>query len=321
MSDRPLVGITRPGLWGEPEKRLAAVADVRVWQDPKNPPTTDEIAALAPNATAMLCQATDRWTDELMGRLPNLKLIALSSVGYDAVDVAAATRRGIAVTNTPGVLNEVVADTAFGLMLAARRRLVEADRFVRAGKWNEITLRTLVGLDVHGTTLGLIGYGGIGKAVARRAKGFNMNVLYFDPYRSDDGNATYVELDQLLSESDIVSIHTPLMPGTRGMLGEKEFRAMKPTATFVNTARGGVVDQPALIQALKEGWIGSAGLDVQVVEPNPDPNDPLLSLPNCVVLPHIGSASEASRVALVMKAVSNIEAVLAGKPPLSPVKA
>jgi lactate dehydrogenase-like 2-hydroxyacid dehydrogenase len=319
-AERPIVAITRPDLFGDPAAHLSAVADVRVWPNAKVQPTTDEIAALAADAVALLCLATDRITDELMGRLPKLKLVALASVGYDSVDVAAATRRGIAVTNTPGVLNEPVADTVFGLMLAARRRLAEADRYVRAGKWAENSLRVMVGLDVHHATLGIIGYGGIGRAVARRAKGFDMNVLYFDPYRNDDGNATYTPLDELLRTSDIVTIHTPLLPGTKGMLGEAEFRSMKPTATFINTARGGVVDQAALVRALREGWIGSAGIDVQQVEPNPDPNDPLLSLPNAVVLPHIGSASEASRVALVMKAVSNIDAVLAGQPPVSPVK-
>jgi lactate dehydrogenase-like 2-hydroxyacid dehydrogenase len=316
----PIVAITRPDLFGDPAARLSAVADVRVWPNAKVQPTTDEIAALAADATALLCLATDRIGDDLLERLPKLKLVALASVGYDSIDVAAAARRGIAVTNTPGVLNEAVADTAFGLMLAARRRLVEGDRYVRDGKWTENSLRILVGLDVHGTTLGLVGYGGIGRAVARRAAGFGMTVLYYDPYRNDDGFATYAPLDELLATSDIVSIHIPLMPGTRGLFGEAEFRSMKPTATLINTSRGGVVDQAALVLALKEGWIGSAGLDVQQTEPNPDPNDPLLSLPNCVVLPHIGSASEASRVAMVMKAVSNVEAVLAGGPPISPVR-
>jgi lactate dehydrogenase-like 2-hydroxyacid dehydrogenase len=320
QAERPIVAITRPDLFGDPAARLSAVADVRVWPNARVQPTTAEIAALAADATALLCLATDRIGEDLLERLPKLKLVALASVGYDSVDVAAADRRGIAVTNTPGVLNEAVADTAFGLMLAARRRLVEGDRYVRAGKWTENSLRILVGLDVHGTTLGLVGYGGIGRAVARRAAGFGMTVLYHDPQRNDDGFASFVELDELLRTSDIVSIHIPLMSGTRGLFGEAEFRAMKPTATLVNTSRGGVVDQAALVRALREGWIGSAGLDVQQTEPNPDPNDPLLSLPNCVVLPHIGSASEASRVAMVGLAVSNIEAVLAGGPPISPVK-
>jgi lactate dehydrogenase-like 2-hydroxyacid dehydrogenase len=319
-AERPIVAITRPDLFGDPAARLSAVAEVRVWPNTAAQPTTDEIVALAADATALLCLATDRIGDDLMARLPKLKLVALASVGYDSVDVASATRRGITVTNTPGVLNEAVADAVFGLMLAARRRLVEADRYVRAGKWTESSLRVMVGLDVHDATLGIIGYGGIGRAVARRAAGFAMKVLYFDQYRNDDGNATYSPLDELLRTSDIVTIHTPLLPGTRGMLGEAEFHAMKSTATFINTARGGVVDEAALIRALKEGWIGSAGIDVQQSEPNPDPNDPLLSLPNCVVLPHIGSASEAARVAMVMKAVSNVEAVLAGGPPISPVK-
>ncbi len=319
-SGLPIVAITRPDLYGEPAARLSPIADVRVWPNAAVQPTTDEIAVLSRGATALLCLATDRIGDDLLARLPDLRLVALASVGYDSVDLAAAERRGIAVTNTPGVLNEAVADFTMGLIIAARRRLVEGDRFVRAGLWAENSLRIMVGRDVHGATLGLIGYGGIGRAVARRAIGFDMKVLYFDPYRNDDGNAAFTPLDELLKTSDIVSVHTPLMPGTRGLLGEAEFRSMKPSATFVNTARGGVVDQAALVRALKEGWIGSAGLDVQQVEPNSDRDDPLLSLPNCVVQPHIGSASEDARVALVAKAVENVEAVLAGRPPLTPIR-
>ena len=318
VTERPVVAITHSNLQGDPASRLSSIADVRVWEK-SVPPTTDEIAALAEGATALLCLATDTISDALLARLPELRLVALASVGYDSVDVAAAARRSVYVTNTPGVLSEAVADTTFGLILAARRRLAEADRYVRAGLWKESGLTLMVGLDVHGSTLGLIGYGAIARAVARRATGFAMTVLYYDPHRNDDNFSTYTPLDVLLRVSDIVSIHTPLMPGTRGLLGEKEFRVMKPTTTFVNTARGGVVDEAALVRALREGWIGSAGLDVQQVEPNPDPNDPLLSFPNCVVLPHIGPASVAARVAAVMCAVENIEAVLAGRPPLTPV--
>ena len=318
VAGRPLVAITRPNLQGDPASRLAAIADVRTWPG-QIPPTTAEIASLADGAEALLCLATDTISEPLLARLPALRLVALASVGYDSVDVAAASRRNVIVTNTPGVLNEAVADTTFGLMLAARRRLVEADRYVRAGSWQESNLTLMVGLDVHGMTLGLIGYGGIGRAVARRAAGFGMTVLYYDAVRVEDEIARSVALNELLRLSDIVSVHVPLTPATRGLLGEAEFRSMKPTATFVNTARGAVVDEAALIRALREGWIGSAGLDVQEHEPNPDPNSPLLAFPNCVVLPHIGSASQAARVALVMRAVDNIEAVLAGGPPLTPV--
>jgi lactate dehydrogenase-like 2-hydroxyacid dehydrogenase len=315
---RSIVAITRPNLPGDPAVRLSTVADVRVWPKPA-PPTTDEVVALAAGATALLCIHTDSITDALLARLPSLQLVALASVGYDSVDLAAAARRNVVVTNTPGVLSEAVADATFGLILAARRRLVEADRFVRAGRWNEFSLTLMVGLDVHGATLGLIGYGGTGHAVAQRATGFGMTVLYYDRHRSDDQFATYTPLDELLRVSDIVSVHCSLTSQTRSLLGAAEFRSMKRTATFVNTARGAIVDQQALIEALREGWIGSAGLDVQQHEPNPHPDDPLLSLPNCVVLPHIASASAAARVALVKRAVENIEAVLAGRPPLNPV--
>ena len=318
MTPRPAVAITRPHLHGDPATRLSAVADVRSWPS-EIPPTVDEIAALADGAVALLCLNGDPIGGPLLARLPALRLVALASVGYDSVDVAAAAARGVVVTNTPGVLSEAVADATFGLMLAARRRLVEADRYVRAGMWNDTSLTLMVGLDVHGSTLGLVGYGAIGRAVARRATGFGMTVLYFDPTRPEDDLARAVPLDELLRASDIVSLHVPLTPETRGLIGEAELRSMKPTATLVNTARGGVVDETALIRALHEGWIGSAGLDVQANEPNPDPADPLLGFDNCVVLPHIASATVASREGMIRLAAENVEALLGGQPPLTPV--
>ncbi len=315
---RPIVAITRGDLFGDPAGRLGAIAEVR-HRASVMPPTVDELAILADGAAAILGLAGDPIVEDLLVRLPDLSVVALASAGYDSVDVAAAARHGVIVCNAPGVLSEAVADTTFGLILGARRRLVEADRFVRAGSWHESSLGLLVGLDVHGATLGLLGYGAIGRAVARRAHGFGMTVLFHDPYGTGDELARSVPLGELLRESDIVSVHVPLTPETRGLIGAPQLRAMRPTATLVNTSRGGVIDEPALVTALREGWIGSAGLDVQAREPNPDPNDPLLSLPNVVVLPHIGSASTSARVAMTMSAVENLAAVLAGRPPVTPV--
>ncbi len=317
-ANRPVVVITRSDLFGDPAGRLSAVAEVRS-RPSYLPPAVDELAELAAGATAILGLAGDPIGEPLLERLPDLRLVALASAGYDSVDVPAAARHGVIIANAPGVLSEAVADTTFGLILAARRRIAEADRYVRAGRWHESKLELMVGLDVHGATLGLVGYGAIAHAVARRARGFDMRVLFHDPFQEADELARPVELDELLRESDIVSVHTPLNEATRGLIGAAQLAAMKPTATLVNTSRGGVVDEPALIAALEQGRIGSAGLDVQAREPNPDAGDPLLQLPNCVVLPHIGSASTSARVAMTVCAVENIEAVLAGKAPTTPV--
>lgn len=315
---RPIVAISRGDLFGDPAGRLSAVADVRQ-RDGVPAPTVDELARLAEGATAILGLAGDPIREELLERLPGLRIVALASVGYDSVDVPAAARHGVVIANAPGVLSEAVADTTFGLILGARRRYVEADRYVRAGRWSEAGLELMVGPDVHGSTLGLLGYGAIARAVARRAQGFGMTVIFHDPYAKADELAAQVDLPELLARSDILSVHVPLTPETRGIIGEKELRAMRPDATIVNTSRGGVVDEPALIRALGEGWIGSAGLDVQATEPNPDPASPLLALPNVVVTPHIGSASTSARRAMTASAAENIEAVLAGRPAVTPV--
>lgn len=315
---RPIVAITRGDLFGDPAGRLGAIAHVR-HRHLVPAPAVDELVELAAGATAILGLAGDPIRDELLARLPGLRIVALASAGYDSVDVEAAARRGVIITNAPGVLSQAVADTTFGLILGARRRYVEADRYVRAGRWHEAGLELMVGPDVHGATLGLIGYGAIAKAVARRATGFEMRVIFHDPYGQEDDLARAVSLDELLATSDIVSIHVPLTPETRGSIGATQLRAMKRDATLVNTSRGGVIDEPALVRALREGWIGSAGLDVQAREPNPDADDPLLALRNVVVLPHIGSASTSARLAMTALAAENVEAVLGGRPPVTPV--
>jgi lactate dehydrogenase-like 2-hydroxyacid dehydrogenase len=310
--------VTRPGLPGKMLSELSRSASVVVHEQDA-PPSVDALAELAADADICLGVNGDPFNDELFARCPSLRLVAIASAGYDSIDVEAAERRGVAVTNAPGVLDEATADLAFGLLLAARRRIVEANRYVQAGEWNSTSLSLFVGRDVHSTQIGIVGYGAIGKAVARRAAGFGMQVVHHSRTRESDELSTWVPLEELLAGSDVVSLHVPLTPETRGMIGAEQLRSMKPTATLVNTARGAVVDEAALVTALREGWIGSAGIDVQAVEPNPDTSNPLLHLDNCVVLPHIGSATEAARAAMVDLAASNALACLTGAPLLTPV--
>ena len=315
---RPVVAISRRGMPGDPAARLAPLADVREWPESRHP-RHEELLKLAAGASVLLCINSDKIDAAFLERSPSLRLVALASTGYDATDVAAADRLGIAVTNSQGTLHETTADLAFGLILSARRRLGEAERYIRAGLWTQDGLDLLLGEDIHGATLGIVGYGQIGKAVARRAKGFGMTVLAHCRTPGDDELTRWVSLDDLLRQSDIVSLHVPLTTETRHLIGERELRLMKPTATLVNAARGPVVDEVALGRALREGWIGSAGLDVQDVEPNPDPGAPLLQLPNCVVLPHIGSATRAAREAMIGMAADNAAAFLRGEPLITPV--
>jgi glyoxylate reductase len=303
---------------GDPAARLAALADVRVWPE-KTYPNRSELLALSAGAVALLCVNGDVIDAEFMASCPDLRLVALASTGYDSIDVEAVNRCGAVVTNSRGTLHETTADTTFGLILAARRRIVEGDRYVRAGMWTHNDMDFMLGQDVYGATLGIVGYGEIGQAVARRAKGFGMTVVHHRRQRGDDDLSRWMELDDLLRISDVVSLHIPSNPGTRHYIGERELRLMKPTATLVNAARGAVLDEAALVRALREGWIGSAGLDVQEREPNPDPNDPLLGFANCVVLPHLGSATLAARSRMIGIAAENIVAFFEGRDLLTPV--
>jgi glyoxylate reductase len=260
---------------------------------------------------------------ELMDKAPRLRIIATSSVGFDHIDVAAATERGILVTHTPDVLTDTTADLAFTLMLAVARRIGEAERLTRAGMWGKgMDSSTLLGRDVHHATLGVVGLGRIGAAVAERALGFHMRVLYHDFVRREDLEQKfgyrYVDLESLLREADFVTIHVPLLPETRGMIGAAQFALMKPTAYLINAARGPIVDERALIEALRERRIAGAGLDVFEKEPV-DPENPLLRMENVVALPHVGSATVATRRAMVELAANNVLAVLQGRPPLTPV--
>ena len=237
------------------------------------------------------------------------------AVGTDNVDLEEAERRGVAVGNTPGVLTETTADLAFALILAAARRVVEAADAVRAGEWRTWEPAGWLGRDVHGATLGIVGAGEIGSAVARRAEGFAMRVLL----NGRESRPGRVPLEELLAESDFVSLHAPLTEETRHLIGEEALRAMRPTAILVNTGRGELVDQVALRRALEEGWIAGAGLDVTTPEPLPA-DDPLLGAPNLTVLPHVGSASHATREAMASIAVDNLLAALAGEPMPHPVE-
>lgn len=319
MTVRPVVAVSRSAFPGSGLERLAAVATVRCWMG-ADPPGLEALVGLVGDAPALVCVNGDPLGEPLLGRCLSLRLLAVVSAGYDTVDVGAARRHGVALSHTPGVLQETTADLAFGLILAARRRIAEGDRFVRAGRWVSMADGLPFGQDIHGAQLGIVGYGEIGQAVARRASGFEMRVVHHSRQQRSDARSRWMPLDELLRTSDIVSLHVPLTAATRGMIGEAQLRSMKPTATLVNTARGAVVDEGALVRALEEGWIGSAGLDVQVVEPAPDRDHPLLLAPNCVVVPHIGSATEAARAAMADLAVDNVLAWIGGRPLPSPIR-
>jgi glyoxylate reductase len=295
--------------------RLARCTELEVWGGAAIP-SPEELRARVSDCEGLLCLLTDRIDATLLAAAPRLRAISSCSVGLDHVDLRAATARGIPVGHTPGVLVETTADLAFALLLAAARRIPEADRFVRAGDWTwerRWEPEMLLGRDVGGATLGLIGLGAIGQAMARRARGFGMRVLGWNRTpRAIDGVES-VSLERLLQDSDFVSVHVALTPDTRGLLGGREIAAMKAGAILVNTARGGIVDEPALVAALTSGRLAAAGLDVFEREPIA-PDDPLLALPNVVLAPHIGSATVATRGRMAELAVDNLIAALEGRP-------
>lgn len=270
----------------------------------------------------MLCLLTDKVDGELFNAAPKLRVVSNCAVGFDNIDVVEATKRKVIVTNTPGVLTDTTADFAFTLLMAAARRVVEGDKSVRAGKWKTWGPLTLLGQDVHDAALGIIGLGRIGAAVARRAKGFGMKLLYYDAIRQkhieEELGIKYVELDTLLSESDFVTIQTNLSPETYHLVDAKRLQKMKKTCVLVNTARGPIVDNMALYQALRDGTIAFAALDVTEPEPLP-PDHPLLSLDNVIVTPHIASASVATRTKMALMAAENLIEGLKGHMPPNPV--
>jgi glyoxylate reductase len=279
--------------------RLREAHEVDLWPDSAPPPRADLVERTA-EAEGLLSMLTDPIDAELLDAAPGLKAIANYAVGTDNIDLEAATKRGIAVGNTPDVLTETTAELAFALMLAVARRIVEADAYVRAGRWGPWRPDLLLGHDLNGSTLGIVGFGRIGQAVARRAEGFGMTVIHGIP------------LNDLLERSDFVSLHAPLTQETRGLIGAAELARMKPTAILVNTARGPLVDTDALATALRDGEIAGAGLDVTDPEPLPGEH-PLLQAPNLVVAPHIGSASHRTREAMADMAVDNLLAALEGE--------
>ena len=303
-----------------PEEGLAPLrvaATVDLWDDDL-PPSRAELLAHVRGVDGLLSLLTDRVDDELLDAAgAQLKVVANLAVGFDNIDVPACTRRGIPVGNTPGVLTETTADLAFILMMAAARRLKEAIDYVREDRWQTWGPLLLLGVDVHGATLGIVGFGRIGREMARRAAGFSMRVLYHDVQRANPEEeaalgATFVPLETLLAESDFVTLHVNLTAETRHLVDGRALGRMKPTAVLVNTSRGPVVDQQALFEALRDGTIFAAGLDVTDPEPMPA-DDPLLSLPNCIVVPHIASATHVTRGKMARIAAENILAGLRGE--------
>ena len=293
---------------------LRDVCEVAVWEG-ELPVPREILMEKVSDTDGLYCLLTERIDAELLDAAPRLRVVSNMAVGYNNIDVEACTARGIPVGNTPGVLTGTTADCAFALLMAAARRIVEGADYVRAGKWKTWGPMLLMGSDVHGATLGIVGFGRIGQAVARRAQGFAMRVLYHDTYVTEADpalGATQVDLDTLLAESDFVSLHVPLTEETYHLIGRDELRQCKPTAVLVNTSRGEVVDPDALYQALHEGQIAYAALDV--TEPEPLPADHrLLTLPNCIVVPHIASASVATRTKMAVMAAENLLAGLKGE--------
>jgi glyoxylate reductase len=291
--------IPGPGL-----ERLRAAHEVTVWPE-RLPPAPEQLRAAAAEAEGLLCLLTDRVDSDLLAAAPRLRAVANYAVGTDNIDLAACAARGVAVGNTPDVLTEATADLAFALLLAAARHVVEGAAEVRAGEWSTWEPAHRLGRDVHGATLGIVGFGRIGRAVARRATGFDMQVLHTKEH----------PLEEVLTRADFVSLHVPLTPDTHHLIDARALARMRPTAILVNTARGPVVDHGALRDALVAGTIAGAALDV--TDPEPLPADhPVLTAPNLLVLPHVGSATEGARARMTDLAVDNLLAALDGRPML-----
>jgi glyoxylate reductase len=301
-------------LFDPARKILEEHCDVEYWEKPGRP-TREEVLRRVENKEGLICLLTEKVNDELLQAAPKLKIAANVAVGFDNIDVAACTRRGVVATNTPGVLDETTADFAWTLLMAVARRLGEGDALARSGNWKGWDLDQLVGTDVWGKTLGIVGFGRIGKAMARRASGFHMKVIYADAVRAraeaeKELRAEYRDMKALLAESDFISVHTPLLPETRGLFNEATFGRMKPTAFLINTSRGPVVDEAALVEALENGKIAGAALDVFEKEPAIHPG---LNRRNVVLAPHIASASLETRTKMACMAVENVVATFEGR--------
>lgn len=315
MTDRPRVFVSRvlPGgaAPGSPLAMLHEATDVDLWEAPI-PPSPEALRTHAESSDGLLTVLTERVDGALLDAAPRVRVVANMAVGYDNIDVPACSERGVLVTNTPGVLTDATADMTWALLLAAARRLPEGDAALRSGGWGPWHPTWLLGHRVSGAALGIVGPGRIGRAVAQRAQGFGMTVLYAGRREVPDFPGTYVPLEDLLSLAEYVSMHVPLTPETTRMCDAAFFARMRPDAIFVNTTRGGVVDQPALLKALRSGQIAGAGLDVMTPEPLPVDN-PLLSAPHLVIAPHLGSATLETRTAMARLAVDGLLAGLEGR--------
>ncbi len=318
MSTRPRLLITRK-VFPEVLERLAPHFEIDSNQEDEDWPRATLLGRAA-DRDALFVTAIDRVDRELLEACPRVRIVATGSVGYNHVDLAACAERGVAVTNTPDVLTEATADLAWTLLMATARRVCESEHWLRAGKWGRWSFDQWLGADVYGTTLGIVGMGRIGSAVARRARGFAMKILYHNRSRAANEaelGARRVELDELLREADHVILVLPYSAATHHVIGARELAAMKPGATLVNVARGGIVDDAALVEALRAGRIGGAGLDVYENEPALNPG--LLTVPNVVLTPHIGSATRSSRLGMAMLAADNLVAFATGGALLTPV--
>ncbi len=319
---KPKVFATRK-LPGNVFERLSEYYEVEVWPEYTAPPY-EVLIEKAKQSDALITLLTDKIDCNLLeSAQPRLRIVSQYAVGYDNIDIECATRLGVYVTNTPGVLTDATADLTWALIMAITRRIVEADKFVRSGEWYRSGTgwhpMMLLGFEITGKTLGIIGMGRIGRAVAQRAKGFRMRIIYYDKYRLPEEmekelGAEYVDLETLLREADVISIHTPLTPETYHMIGEEQLKKMKKTAYLINTSRGKVIDTDALVKALKEKWIAGAALDVFEEEPI-SPDHPLTKLDNVVLTPHIGSATWETRTRMADIVAENLIAFAKGEVP------
>lgn len=311
-----MVAVTRPDLPGSGVERLAATDGIDVvTRDSHEMASPEELIALIARADAVLATGMDHFDGTVLRTRPGLRILATTSIGVDHIDLETAGHLGITVTNAPGSMDEACADFTFGLIVAARRRIVETDREIRRGAWQRNTMHEWLGAEVHHCRLGLVGFGAIAQAVARRATGFAMDIVHNDRSRSNSPISRWVELNELLAISDVVSLHVPLNGETRGLLNDRTLALMKRSATLVNTARGPVVDTDALVRSLSAGHLHSVALDVVEGEPIADAAHPLLQFENVTLAPHASSATTETRSSTVDRAVDNVLAVLCGQPP------
>src|SRR6201993_457049 len=312
---KPKVYSTHP-LFEAARNILDANCDMQYWTDSERPPR-DEVLRHVKDKDGLICLLTEKVNEEFLRAAPKLRIASNVAVGYDNIDVDACTKRGVVVTNTPGVLDETTADFAWTLLMAVARRLGEGEQLARSGNWKGWNLDQLCGADVWGKTLGIVGFGRIGKAMARRANGFQMKVIYPDAVRAPEGiersvNAEFHDMNALLAESDFISLHVPLLPETRALFDAPKFYRMKPTAFLINTSRGPVVDEAALVAALENKKIAGAALDVYENEPFIHPG---LKRPNVVLTPHLASASLETRTKMAVMAANNVVALFSGQMP------